>query len=107
MVLKIALTDVTASTPGLRTISVIVPQARLLTALGNVGTGNQAFAGSAQGEGELTDSVTGERLAAFVDRTQAAASLSNAGSFQWGDAKTVLDSWVVLMDKRLVELQGS
>jgi hypothetical protein len=107
MVSKIALTDVTASTPGLRTISVIVPQARLLTALGNAGTGSQAFAGSAQGEGELTDSVTGVRLAAFIDRTQAALNLSNAGSFQWGDAKTVLDSWVVLMNKRLAELQGS
>jgi hypothetical protein len=107
MVLRIALTDVTGSTPGLRTISVVVPQARLLTALGNVVTGNQAFAGSAQGEGELTDSVTGERLAAFVDRTQAAASLSNADSWRWGDVKTVMDSWVVLIQKRLVQLQGS
>ncbi len=107
LVLRVALTNVTASTPGLRTISVVVPQARLLTALGNVVTGNQAFAGSAQGEGELTDSVTGERLAAFVDKTQAAASITNAGSWQWGDVKTVMDSWVTLMQTRLTQLQGS
>jgi hypothetical protein len=106
MVLKIALTDVTASTPGLRTISVVVPQARLLTALGNVATGNQAFAGSAQGEGELTDSVTGERLAAFVDRTQGGASITNADSFRWGDVKTVMDSWVALIQKRFTQLQS-
>ena len=107
LVLRIALTDVTASTPGLRTISVIVPQARLLTLLGNTATGSQAFAGSAQGEGDVTDAVTGQRLAAFIDKTQAAASLSNAGSFEWGDVKTVMDAWVALIQKRLVQFQSS
>ena len=106
MVLRIALTDATASTPGLRTISVIVPQARLLTALGNAGTGYQAFAGSAQGEGVVTDSMTGQTLAAFVDKTQAGSSLSNASVNQWSDVKTVMDSWVTLLQTRFNALSG-
>lgn len=107
MVLKVALTDVKASTPGLRTISVVVPQIKLLTAIGNAGTGSIAFAGSAQGEGEITDSLTGERLAAFVDRRQGGQSISNAGSMQWGDAETIMDTWAQTMQKRLAELRGS
>ena len=105
MVLRIALTDVTSSTPGLRTISVIVPQARLLTALGNTVTGNQAFAGGAQGEGEVTDSLTGERLAAFIDRREAGAQIASATSWQWGDVKTVMDNWVGRIQKQLTNLR--
>jgi hypothetical protein len=105
MVLKIALTDASGSTPGLRTISVVVPQARLLTALGNVVTGNQAFAGEAQGEGEVTDSLTGERLAAFVDRRQASSKITNATSWRWGDVKTVMDNWVGRIQTQLTNLR--
>jgi len=50
-VLKIsaALTDATSATPGLRSISVIVPQARALSVIKMAATGTYAFVGSAQG----------------------------------------------------------
>src|SRR5882762_3077795 len=59
MTLRVALTDPTAATPVLRSVSVVIPQARLLNSVGNLATGSYAFVGSAQSEGEVVDSQTG------------------------------------------------
>jgi Protein of unknown function (DUF3313) len=48
-----ALSDATAATPGLRSISVVVPQARVLSMLSSAATGTYAFVGSATGEAEV------------------------------------------------------
>jgi hypothetical protein len=107
MVLRVALTDITSSDPTLRTISVVVPQARLLSLAGSELTGEQAFAGSAQGEGEITDSLTGERLAAFVDRRQGGSSVETAGGGSFADAKAIMDYWANLMATRLQQLRSA
>jgi len=70
MRIQIALTDATSATPGLRSVSVVVPQARVLNLVQSMGTGSYAFVGSAQAEAQITDSVTGERLAASVDKRE-------------------------------------
>lgn len=107
MVLRVALTDVTASDPALRTVSVVVPQARLLSLAGSELTGQQPFAGSAQAEGEVTDSSTGQRLAAFVDRRQGGSSVETAGGGSYADAKTIMDYWANLMATRLQQLRSA
>ena len=104
MTLRVALTDATTATPVLRTISVIVPQARVLGAAKNLATGSYAFVGSAQSEGEVLDSVTGERLAAAVDRRSGGMSIKNAGVWQWGDAEKAMDYWAQRTAERLAEL---
>ncbi len=48
LTLRIALMDATTATPGLRSISVIVPQARLLNGVQSLATGSYAFVGSAK-----------------------------------------------------------
>jgi Protein of unknown function (DUF3313) len=93
MRLQVALTDAEAATPGLRTISTIVPQARALNTLKYAATGTYAFVGGAQGEAKLTDAVTGQLLAEAVDRRVGGGSLQAAAQWQWGDAENVMNDW--------------
>ena len=68
LVLRVALMDATTATPGLRSISVIVPQARILNGAQSLATGSYAFVGSAEAEMMATDGVTGMVLAEAVDK---------------------------------------
>ena len=101
--IRVALTNPTTATPVLRTVSVIVPQARLLGSVKNLATGSYAFVGSAQSEGEILDSVTNKRLAAAVDRRSGGLSVKNANVWEWGDAEKAMDFWAQRTNERLVE----
>jgi uncharacterized protein DUF3313 len=104
MKLAVALTDASAAVPGLRTISVVVPQARALSLIKEVATGTYAFVGSAEGDAKLTDSMSGQLLAAWVDRRLGGASIKNADVFQWGDAQNAMNYWANGLNERLVSL---
>ena len=99
-----ALTDATSATPGLRSISVIVPQARALSVIKMAATGTYLFVGSAQGALKVNDSTSGQLLAAAVDKRVGGASITNVTVFQWGDAENAMDYWGKLIDQRLVSL---
>jgi hypothetical protein len=104
MKLSVALTDASAAVPGLRTISVVVPQARALNMIQQVATGTYAFVGSAEGDAKLTDSVSGVLLAAWADKRMGGVSVKNADVFQWGDAENAMNYWANGLDQRLVTL---
>ncbi|BFG77392.1 hypothetical protein PTKU46_54250 [Paraburkholderia terrae] len=106
LVVRAALTNVTSGTPGLRTISVIIPQARLLNMVQSLGTGTYAFTGSAQGEGEITDGETGQVIAEAVDGRAGGMSLENAGAGKWGDADHVMDYWADLTAKHIKQFRS-
>ena len=106
MTVRVALTDPTTATPVLRTVSVVVPQARLLNSVANLATGSYAFVGSAQSEGEVLDSQTGERLAAAVDKQSGGLSIKNANVWQWGDAENAMDLWAQRTADRLSVLHS-
>lgn len=99
-----ALTDATSATPVLRTVSVVVPQAHALNMIKYGLTGKYAFVGSATGEGKLTDSVSGQLLAAWQDQRFGTAAVRNAKVWQWGDADNAMEFWANALDKRLVSL---
>jgi len=101
MKVSVALTDATTATPGLRSISVVVPQARVLSAVKMLATGSYAFVGSAQGAFKANDSVSGQLLAAAVDERLGGTSVTNVDVFKWGDAENAIDYWANLTDKRL------
>jgi len=88
-----AFTQVDAAVPVLRTISMVIPQARALATLKYIATDSYPFVGSAQGELEITDSRTGEVLAAGVDRRIGGGALETAAQWQWGDVQNVMDNW--------------
>jgi hypothetical protein len=70
--------DPEAAVPILRTVSMVVPQARALATLKYVATDSYPFVGGLQGELEATDSQTGELLAAGIDRRIGGGSLVTA-----------------------------
>lgn len=106
MVIRAALIDASAATPGLRTISMVVPQMRLLGAAKREVTGSYAFVGSARSEGEVTDGVSGHRLAAWIDERVGGGAIESAGVWEWGDAQHVIDYWAVALAKRVHELRS-
>lgn len=89
--LQVAIVDAESSTPGLRTISLVLPQARLLTAVGSTASGQQVFAGSLQVEAKVTDAATGQLLAATVARGVGGSHVAAAGKATWGDAENAMD----------------
>jgi hypothetical protein len=101
MRLQVALLDAAAATPGLRSISMVIPQARLLSTGAYVVTGKYPFTGGAQAAAKITDSVTGEVLAAAADRRVGGGSVETAGQWQWGDAENVIKAWSQLAADRL------
>ena len=101
MQLQLALIDVAAATPGLRTITMVIPQARLLSTVKRGATGSYPFVGGAQAEFKLTDSLTGQVLAAGVDRRIGGGSVTTAAQWEWGDAENVMKAWAKLAAERL------
>jgi hypothetical protein len=106
IVLQVALTNASAATPGLRSVSVVIPQARILNGLQSLATGSYAFVGSAQGEMKVTDATTGQLLAAAIDKRAGGMALSSAAQWQWGDAENAMNYWSEKINTRLLELQG-
>jgi uncharacterized protein DUF3313 len=101
-----AIVDADAATPGLRSVSMVVPQARVLGMLKLAATGTYPFVGSAQAELLGTDSVPGKVLAAAVDRRVGGGSIETAAQWQWGDAENAMDKWAEISVNRLVSLQS-
>ena len=101
MQLQIALIDTAAATPVLRTITMAIPQARILATIKRGITGSYPFVGGVQAEFKLTDSLTGEVLAAGVDRRIGGGNISTAAQWQWGDAENVMKAWSKLAAERL------
>ncbi|UOA09382.1 DUF3313 domain-containing protein [Methylobacter sp. S3L5C] len=96
-----ALTDAEAATPGLRSISMIVPQAHMLSNLKYLATGTMPFVGAAQVEAKVTDSVTGQILAMVVDKRIGGGSFTTGFQWQWGDAENAINHWAELAATRL------
>jgi len=101
MTLQVALADAKGATPVLRTISMIVPQARVLASLKYLATGSYAFVGGATAEAKVLDSVTHQVLAAAVDRRIGGGSLETAAQWQWGDAENAMNAWAEQLTSRL------
>lgn len=106
MVLQVALVNASAATPGLRSVSVVIPQLRIINAAQSLATGSYAFVGGAQAEGKITDSQTGQLLAAAIDQQKGGIAITTAAQWKWGDAEYAMDHWAEKISDRLLQLQG-
>lgn len=104
MKLDVALIDAETATPVLRSISMIIPQAHLLSNLKYLATGTLPFVGAAQAEAKLSDSSTGEILFLAVDKQIGGGAFTNGFQWQWGDAEHAIDHWAELAATKLSEL---
>jgi hypothetical protein len=105
MRLQVGITDVEGATPVLRTVSMLVPQARVLATLKYAATGTYPFVGSAEAEARVQDSVSGKVLAAAMDRRIGGGSVETVAQWSMGDAENAMNKWADLTATRLVDLQ--
>ena len=98
---QVAIDDIGKAVPVLRTVSMLIPQARALATLKYAATGTYAFVGSAQAEGKVVDSVSGEVLAAGVDKRVGGGSIKTAAQWQLGDAENAMTAWSKQLADRL------
>jgi hypothetical protein len=101
LVLQVALINAKAATPVMRSVSLVVPQIRLANALQSMATGSYAFVGSAEAAGKITDSESGQLLAAAIDQREGGTSLKSAAQWQWGDAESAMNLWSEKTSERL------
>jgi hypothetical protein len=101
--IRVAIINATSATPGLRSLSVVIPQARILNYAQSLGTGKAAFAGSAEAAFKATDSVTGQLVAEAVDKRIGGMGLSAAAGLQWADAENAMDYWAQKIADRTAE----
>jgi hypothetical protein len=86
----VAIINATGATPGLRSVSLVIPQARILNYAQSLATGHAAFAGSAEAAFKATDSSSGTLLAESVDKRIGGMAVANAAQIQWGDAEAAM-----------------
>ncbi|WP_020563776.1 DUF3313 domain-containing protein [Methylosarcina fibrata] len=101
MKITVAMTDAETATPVLRSISMISPQAHMLSNLKYLATGTFPFVGGAQGEAKITDSVSGELLTAAADNRIGGGNFTTGFQWQWGDAENAIDKWCEMLAERL------
>ncbi len=103
MRLRIMVIDFGRAPTGMHTVSSMPPPARLLQVVKQLSGGAYSFTGAAESEGEVTDSITGERLLAWVDRRIGGGSHKIPALWQWGDAHAAIDYWAETLSARLAQ----
>ena len=105
--LQVALIKSAGAIPVLRSVSVIIPQARILNAAQSMATGSYAFVGSAEAAMKATDSASGQLLAAAMDERKGGLAMSSALQWQWGDAENAMNYWAEKISARLQALRAA
>lgn len=92
--LRVALTQAKGAKPGLRTVTTVVPQLRLLGGAVGLAGDTATTVGSATVEMEVLDSARNERLAAAVDaRAGTKVLFAKRAYTTWGDVETACNYW--------------
>ena len=105
MKLRAAISEARGAKLVANAITTIVPQLRMLSTLGGMATGTAVLVGEAAVEVDITDSQTGERLAAAVDERVGNKTI-RGGLGEWSHAKEAFEFWAVRVAERLDELRG-
>jgi hypothetical protein len=103
MRLRIAVTDVVASKPGMGAISTVMPIGLALSTIKKGVTGTHTGVGQASIEVEILDSMTNERIAAAID-TRPGGKIE--GFTKWGAVKGAFEFWAKRLRLWLDETHG-
>ena len=99
--IQVAILDAEAATRGARSVTMVVPQLRVLTTGTSLITGRYPFSGGGEAIAKVSDSVTGRIIAAGVDRRSGGGSIRVAAQWQWGDAANAIQKWSELITNGL------
>lgn len=80
----------------------VAPYAWEAATLWGMGTGKWPFLGELAGEMEITDSVSGERLFAAVDKVSGSIGSNVDPRARWDDVRKGFDLWRERMGKRMI-----
>ena len=105
LVIHAAVTDAKKSWPVVNLVSTVYPAALVLSYVKQGFTGTGTGVGLVRVEAELTDGVTGQRVAAVVDERAGTKALRTKFDGTWGDLKLAFDWWSARLDERLQLLQ--
>ena len=97
MKVEVALLDAEAATPGARSITMVVPQLRVLSVGYAAVSGRYPFAGGGSATVKVSDSMTEQVLGAGVDRRAGGGAVRTAAQWQWGDAENAIKLWASLL----------
>lgn len=100
---RAAITGVKPSKPVANTLSTIVPVGIVAAGATKAVSDDNLGTGEASTEFELLDAMTGERVAAAVDRRQGGKSMFRG---KWDDTKEAFDHWSKRFRQRLDETRG-
>jgi len=104
MHLRIAITEAQNANVTLDTISTVIPITLAVSGLAALATGEWGFTGRVGLEVEILDSMSGERLAAAVDRRTGGKFTGKGDKFKgWRTVKNSLDYWANKLRERLAE----
>jgi hypothetical protein len=102
--LRGAITEAQGSKVALNVVTSVVPQLKVLTTVGGMAADTATLVGEAGAEMEIVDSVTGDRLAAAVDRQTGTKAIIRGDKFsKWGDVQSACEYWADRVDKFLVK----
>jgi len=99
---RVAITQLQPSNPVANTMSTIIPVGMVVAGATKATTDENLGTGEAGTEFEMLDSVTGERLAAAVDRRQG-GKMAFRG--KWDDTKAAFDFWAKRFRERLDQMR--
>ena len=102
MRLRVAITEAKKASVGANVVSTVIPQIKLLSGVKKLATGTHMFVGRAAVEGEILDSVSGERLWAGVDERAGAKTFRGMTS-AWNDIEEAYSYWAKRLNTRLAE----
>ena len=97
MKVEVALLDVEAATPGVRSVTMVIPQLRVLSAGYALAAGRYPFSGGGQAAVRISDSMTEQALGIAVDRRAGGGAIQTAAQWQWGDAENAIKVWSSLL----------
>jgi len=104
MRLRVALTEAKATHVLVNAVATIVPQIRAASTLLGLAADTSLTVGEATIEGDVTDSISHVRLAAFVDERIGQRSLRGLGT--WSQVDAAFDHWGEQLANRLAELKA-
>jgi Protein of unknown function (DUF3313) len=106
LVVRAAITEAKKCRPVSNLVSSVVPMGMGLSLVKRVIFGTGIGVGECQAEVELLDGVTGQRVAAAVDRRAGTKAIRTKFDGTFGDVKLALDYWSERLDERLVEMRN-
>ncbi len=104
--IRMAITEARGANLLMNDVTGLVPQLRLVTMIGGMATDTAKFVGKCSGEAEITDSMSGERLAAGADERVGTKDPRNMLN-KWSDVESAFEDWAELLRAKLERLRGA